>query len=302
MAKLPGFMFYPGDWLKDPALRSCSLGSRGLWIDMLCLMHESSRRGFLQHPNGSPVTAEQIARMVGCSPGEASGWLNELDNAGVFSRTADGVVFSRRIDRDERKRTLCAEAGRRGGGNPTFIGVPKGQSKGTPKVPPKVDPNDRMKMVYTPPSSSTSDSESDARARKVAARIAAESPPPSGAFYDTAEGLLAGLFGREGGLPSGEARWLGEFAVWVESQPPATIHGEAVPATVLALKCVEAAVQDRIDGTIKGAVAWCKQVYDRAQRQGCWPHESPERKSKFEVVKPKRDIDKLVEEALNGNR
>lgn len=296
MAKLPGFMFYPGDWLKDPALRSCSLGSRGLWIDMLCLMHESSRRGFLQHPNGSPVTAEQIARMVGCSPGEATGWLNELDNAGVFSRTADGVIFSRRIDRDERKRTLCAEAGRRGGGNPTFIGVPKGQSKGDPKVPPKVPPNDSMKMVYAPPPpSSTSDSESDARARKVAARIAATDPPPSGPFYDTANGLLAGLFGRQGGLLSHEARHLSEFAGWVESQPPATIHGEAVAPDALALRCVEAAVQDRIDGTVKGACSWCRQVYDRCTRQGCWPHETPERKSKFEKVKPKRDFSKITE-------
>jgi hypothetical protein len=44
--KLPSFQFYPGDWMKDPALRSVSLEARGLWIDMLCLLFESGRRGY----------------------------------------------------------------------------------------------------------------------------------------------------------------------------------------------------------------------------------------------------------------
>ncbi len=43
--KLPSFQFYPGDWMKDPALRSVSLEARGLWMDMLCLLFESVRRG-----------------------------------------------------------------------------------------------------------------------------------------------------------------------------------------------------------------------------------------------------------------
>ena len=42
--KLPSFQFYPGDWMKDPGLRSVSLEARGLWIDMLCLLFESGRR------------------------------------------------------------------------------------------------------------------------------------------------------------------------------------------------------------------------------------------------------------------
>ncbi len=43
--KLPSFQFYPGDWMKDPSLRSVSLEARGLWMDMLCLLFESVRRG-----------------------------------------------------------------------------------------------------------------------------------------------------------------------------------------------------------------------------------------------------------------
>lgn len=107
--KLPSFQFYPGDWMKDPAVRCCSLAARGLWIDLLCLMHESPRRGYLQHENGMPVTHEQIARMTGCSSEEASHLLQELESAGVFSCTEHGVIYSRRAVRDEDNRTKTKE-------------------------------------------------------------------------------------------------------------------------------------------------------------------------------------------------
>jgi biotin operon repressor len=145
--KLPSFQFYPGDWMKDPALRSVSLEARGLWIDMLCLLFESGRRGYLQHMTGKPVSDEQLARMTGSSAEQVSRLLQELEDSGVFSRTEHGMIYSRRMIRDERKRTVCGEAGKKGGGNPTF----KGQTKGEPKGRSKQRPN---------PSSSTSSSTS----------------------------------------------------------------------------------------------------------------------------------------------
>ena len=39
--KAPAFQFYPGDWLRDPGIRACPLTSRGLWIEMICLMSDS---------------------------------------------------------------------------------------------------------------------------------------------------------------------------------------------------------------------------------------------------------------------
>lgn len=107
-------LFYPGDWLKDPAVRSVSLAARGLWTDMLCLMHESPRRGYLQHSNGKPVTAEQLARMTGCSTDEVSRLLRELEDAGVFSCTDHGVIYSRRMVRDEKIREIRSRSGRLG--------------------------------------------------------------------------------------------------------------------------------------------------------------------------------------------
>lgn len=134
--KLPAFQFYTGDWMKDPELRSVGYSARGLWIDMLSLMHENVRRGYLQL-NGKPVTAEQLARMTGGSTDDVSRLLQELDSSGVYSRTDDGTVFCRRMVRDEQKRAKCSEAGKRGGGNPTFIGASKGDDKGQNKGDPK---------------------------------------------------------------------------------------------------------------------------------------------------------------------
>lgn len=99
--KTPAMMFYPGDWMKDTAVRACSLAARGLWIDLLCLMCEGDRRGYLSAPSGKPYSLEQIARMTGCSTDEASRLLEELETSGVFSRSVHGTIFSRRIARDE---------------------------------------------------------------------------------------------------------------------------------------------------------------------------------------------------------
>lgn len=172
--KYPSFQFYPGDWLKDPSLRAVSSGARGLWIDMLCLMWETQPRGYLQTPSGAPLTDEQIARMTGnCSLEEVRGWLGELELLGVLSRTTQGVIYCRRLVRDEHKRSLCAEAGKRGG-NPTLMGQSKGQSKGDAKGVPKRNPT---------PSSSFSTSRTSASADVEGCTetnaVASSSVPPS---------------------------------------------------------------------------------------------------------------------------
>src|SRR5215471_18194383 len=119
--------------MKDPALRSVTVAAQGLWMDMLCLMHESDRRGYLQHATGKLVTPEQLARMTGCSIEEVTRLLGELEESGFFSRTEDGVIYNRRMVLDERRRALSGEAGRRGGGNPAFKGPDKGEAKGPGK-------------------------------------------------------------------------------------------------------------------------------------------------------------------------
>jgi len=105
LGKLYWFKFVPGDWLKDPELRSVSSGARGLWIDMLSLMFDSVRRGYLKLNNGNVVTAELLARMTGNSTDDTSHWLQELDYSGVLSRTDDGCIYNRRMVKEQAERT-----------------------------------------------------------------------------------------------------------------------------------------------------------------------------------------------------
>lgn len=117
----PWMKFYPSDWRADPALRMCSIGARGLWMEMLCIMHEAVPRGSLL-VNGRQITDRQLAGLAGISPEEAGGYLSELEDAGVFSREDDGTIFSRRIRRDEEKAERDKANGRRGG-SPLLKGV-----------------------------------------------------------------------------------------------------------------------------------------------------------------------------------
>ncbi len=116
--KQPWLKFFPSDWRADPALRMCSLAARGLWIEMLCLMHEARPHGTLL-VNGKPVTAAQLASLVGGGVAEVEGFLAELEEAGVFSRDADGALYSRRMRRDEEKAAVNRVNGR-AGGNPSL--------------------------------------------------------------------------------------------------------------------------------------------------------------------------------------
>jgi hypothetical protein len=64
MNKRPSFQFYPSDWRNDAGLRLCSISARGLWMDMMCLMHDGEPYGHLT-VMGRPIVPEQIARLVG---------------------------------------------------------------------------------------------------------------------------------------------------------------------------------------------------------------------------------------------
>lgn len=112
--KRPAFQFYPSDWRKDTALQFCSLSARGLWVEMMCIAHECEPYGHLV-VNGKPMSAAQIGRLVGISERECKKLLEELFDAGVPSMREDGVIFSRRMVRDEEVRNKRAEGGKAGG-------------------------------------------------------------------------------------------------------------------------------------------------------------------------------------------
>jgi len=154
--KRPAFQFYPADWRKDAALQSCSLAAQGLWINLMCIAHECDPYGHLTI-NGSPMSAPQIGRLVGLSAKETDTLIAELRDALVCDFTAGGVMFSRRMVRDERLRNVRAESGRLGG-NPALLG-----NKDKHEV--NQTDNRRAKQVPTPSSSSSSSSSEKERAR-----------------------------------------------------------------------------------------------------------------------------------------
>ncbi|MGO4334973.1 hypothetical protein AB4037_08660 [Labrys sp. KB_33_2] len=117
--KSPWLKFYPTDWRADPKLRMCSIAARGLWMEVICLMWESSQRGHLL-VNDRAVTPKQLASLAGISLKECSALLAELQEAAVYSVSEDGAIYSRRMVRDIEKAERDRNNGK-GGGNPNLI-------------------------------------------------------------------------------------------------------------------------------------------------------------------------------------
>jgi len=99
--------------MKDPALAICSAGARGVWMDVLCLMFESPRRGYLI-TNGRPWTLEQVAVALRGDWQENLVYLKELVHNGVMKRAPrepkcplkSEAFYSKRLLEDERSRSV----------------------------------------------------------------------------------------------------------------------------------------------------------------------------------------------------
>lgn len=128
--KRPSFQFYPADWRNNAKLRRCSWEARGVWIELLGLLHDSDNYGVLSWP------LKEIAQALG-APLKA---LKELVDKGVLYGTDKGecepfvytprsgrkngepvalvpaqqgpVWFSPRMVRDEYVRTVRGESTR----------------------------------------------------------------------------------------------------------------------------------------------------------------------------------------------
>lgn len=108
MGKLPYMQFFPSDWLGHAGVRMCSIEARGLWIDMLCMLHQSCRRGYLLDESGTPIDVERLARVCGLATERVSACLQELSRVGAYSCDSAGVIYSRRMVREDQKRSTTA--------------------------------------------------------------------------------------------------------------------------------------------------------------------------------------------------
>ena len=111
---LPHIQFYVGDWRKDLAIQSISYHHRGIWFELLMLMHCSEQRGRLVL-SGKPMTNASLARLLGLSEQESLSAVEMLLSQGVASRDQNGAVICRRMVREEELRQKRREVGSKGG-------------------------------------------------------------------------------------------------------------------------------------------------------------------------------------------
>lgn len=115
MSGQPWLKFYTADWQSDHGLRSCSIAARGLWIELLCIMHKAEPVGHLL-VNGRAPNTSLLARLCATPERQVKTFLDELRGHGVFD-DVDGVIVSRRMVRDAEK-AIRDKANGRKGGNP----------------------------------------------------------------------------------------------------------------------------------------------------------------------------------------
>lgn len=119
--KSPSFPFYVRDWLSDTGIRSCSLAERGLWIELLCHMHLSPRRGFLLHGDGSILALAEVPTLVSGRTETVIGYLGALARRGVYSiEESTGAIYCRRMVKESMLSEVRKATGKLGG-NPNLV-------------------------------------------------------------------------------------------------------------------------------------------------------------------------------------
>lgn len=150
MSKRPSFQFYPADWSANPNLKRCTFAEKGIWLEVMCLLHDQPEYGVLRWD------LQEIAVAVRCRAAD----LKSLHRKGVIkgddqsltepfvyvprSGRKDGpavtlvpvqagpIWFSSRMVRDEYVRGLRADGG---GATETQKHAPKAAPSPAPKPP-----------------------------------------------------------------------------------------------------------------------------------------------------------------------
>jgi hypothetical protein len=104
--RLPWFQFETVAWRGDANLRTCSALSRAVWLEMMLVMHEAEPRGYFVQRGGTRLDMDlkSFSKISAYSVGSIKRAIAELDVKRIFSRTPEGVIFSRKMVRDEKRR------------------------------------------------------------------------------------------------------------------------------------------------------------------------------------------------------
>lgn len=148
--KRPSFQFYPADWRANAKLRRCTFAERGVWLEVMCLLHDSDEYGVLRWPLKDVSRTLGVRQSVlqslhkklvlkGADVGErCEGFTYTPRHAGQAGdpveliESQDGPLwYSSRMVVDEYVRQRRGQASRFGNGNQP----PKPQPKPKPKPP-----------------------------------------------------------------------------------------------------------------------------------------------------------------------
>lgn len=162
MKRRPWFKFHTQDWRADPNLRMCSPAARGLWADMLSLMHEAEPYGHLLVGGVAPSN-EQLARLLSIPSDLIGDLIGDLSDNNVFSRDADGVIYSRRMVRDAEIAEEAREHVSKRWGSST-------KSKGVTSAPNRSPNRDPIRKNGGEPNTQSQISESEEAAAPLRAR------------------------------------------------------------------------------------------------------------------------------------
>jgi hypothetical protein len=257
--KRPSFQFYPGDWTSNSNLRRCSHAEKGVWVDVLCLLHDQEEYGLVRWP------LKEIAQAVNCTVAVLRGIVskgilkgadaNEQVEPFIYvprSGRKDGepvtlvnaqvgpLWYSSRMVKDEYVRTIRGEMSRFGAGD--------GE---TPKASPKSSPKGGFGEVSSDGSSASSSSSASPTTSDPNGS-GAEAPSESGAMtkdelWASGKSLLAqsGMPDKQcGTFVGGLVKQYGPDAV-MDAVRRAVLERPADPAAFLKATCQHIAGERR---------------------------------------------------------
>ncbi len=111
MANQPYLALYTGDWKKDHNLSLCSPATRGVWIDLLCSLHD----GRIGNVTGTPHQLAQLCRTDAASMHASLLELQATGAANVSERNGVFTIICRRMTKALEVSQSRAKAGAKGG-------------------------------------------------------------------------------------------------------------------------------------------------------------------------------------------
>ena len=214
MSGRPSFQFYPKDWRTDANLRRCSPAARGVWLDVMCVLHDSEEYGLVRYPlkelagaasAAMPHVRELVDKNVlrgtdkgACEPAIYVPKHGRREGPAVTLVAAQNgpIWYSKRMVKDEYVRTIRGEGSR-------FGDSPKPDDNHAPK-PPFGDGSSSASASAS--SSSSPETSTSSEIVVQAAQPSAELEPPP---------LLDEL--QDAGIPACDHQ--GVLALWRQHMP-----------------------------------------------------------------------------------